>query len=589
MNQIRLGVLGLLALLIWSSATLVAQDAQTDDALKAQTFYYQGVLEARQERWSEALSLLRYSYRLDSTSVETAFELGRAELAMNNTDEGITYLRRAYEAEPNNRIYVENLMSALHGAGKSSEAVEVGEVWVKEHPEDEFIAMRLAHAYLASGEVDKSIAVYSDLQRSVGKNIQSFMRLAYTKARVYLLSSRVDSALAQYKQVVDTFPDDLEAKAQYASALVEHKRLEQVPPLIEQLRALGYERIPLTLLELAYYSSTHRTDSAVAMLKRLDTESLLPAGEQVDIWRSFISEQRGKTLLLPHTYNHHLDSLLARHPDDLPLALGYGSILRQQGLYPRAVEVLKPFVKTHPTNEELWEGVIGDAVSAEENDLASELSLEAIKYIKSNWRYYLFASIGFAEQPKRAMAIAEQGLRELPDTETMGRSILYGLLGDLYLEGGNQRKSFESYDKALELEPNNASVLNNYAYALVERELNLDKAEQMAGNAVRLQPKDANALDTFAWIYYKQGKYRMARLYLIEALGIAGKEASAVLYDHLGDVRMALEEIDAAHEAWTKARELYLKDGKADKAKAVDNKLKGKANLSTKPTKKKTK
>lgn len=584
-----LRTLRLLILLALSTLQTVAQESQEERVLKAQTYYYQGVLEAKQERWSEALSLLRYSYHLDSTSVETAFELGRAELAMNHISEGIAYLRLAYEADRGSRLYVENLMSALQSASRSSEAVEIGVAWVKAHPEDEFIAMRLAHSYLASGEVDKAVDVYSMLQKAQGKNIQSFMRFAYAKARVYLMSSRIDSALAQYREVVDAFPYDLEAKAQYASALIEHKRPEQVSSLLTELRRDGYEITPLTLLELAYYSTTQRPDSAVQVLKRIETEGLIPAGEQIEIWRSFLQEQRGKTLLLPHSYNHYIDSLLVRHPDDLALALGYGTILRQQGLYPRAIEVLRPFLTDNPTHEELWEGIIGDAVSAENNELASGLSRQAIRHIKTNWKYYLYACIGLMERPEEALAIAEQGIRELPQEEKWGRSVLYGVLGDIHLERGHQAKSFASYDKALELEPNNASVLNNYAYALVERGIDLDKAEQMAGNAVRLQPKDVNALDTFAWIYYKQGKYRMARLYQTEAMTLAGDDASAVLYDHLGDIRMALEEIDGAREAWIQAQELYLKDGKVDKAKAVGDKIKGKTKPMVKSPKKKDK
>lgn len=46
----------------------------------------------------------------------------------------------------------------------------------------------------------------------------------------------------------------------------------------------------------------------------------------------------------------------------------------------------------------------------------------------------------------------------------------------------NYERSDSSYEAALEIDPNNATVLNNYAYYLSERDDKLEKAERMSKN-----------------------------------------------------------------------------------------------------------
>lgn len=48
------------------------------------------------------------------------------------------------------------------------------------------------------------------------------------------------------------------------------------------------------------------------------------------------------------------------------------------------------------------------------------------------------------------------------------------------------------------LKDDNIGCLNNYAYYLSEKEIYLDKAEQMSFRAIKAEPKNATYLDTYA-------------------------------------------------------------------------------------------
>jgi len=75
------------------------------------------------------------------------------------------------------------------------------------------------------------------------------------------------------------------------------------------------------------------------------------------------------------------------------------------------------------------------------------------------------------------------------------------------------------YERILELDPMNISVLNNYAYHLATHKGDLQKAERMSAVTIREAPSNAVYLDTYGWILHMQGQDELARFYLQRALG----------------------------------------------------------------------
>jgi Tfp pilus assembly protein PilF len=113
------------------------------------------------------------------------------------------------------------------------------------------------------------------------------------------------------------------------------------------------------------------------------------------------------------------------------------------------------------------------------------------------------------------------------------------------------------YEEALKIDPRSHLVLNNYSYSLAERGLQLQRALEMAKDAVKAEPENASYLDTIGWVYYKLSKYRQAEEYITRA--VKTDKASPVVHEHLGDIYFQLGQKEKALEFWQKAFEL---DGK---------------------------
>jgi Flp pilus assembly protein TadD len=105
--------------------------------------------------------------------------------------------------------------------------------------------------------------------------------------------------------------------------------------------------------------------------------------------------------------------------------------------------------------------------------------------------------------------------------------------------------------KAIELEPNNPLVLNNIAYAMLERGERLEEALKLIQRAVEAAPGDPAYLDSLGFAYYKLGKYAEGEQPLLEAARQLPNVSD--IQEHLGDLYEGWGKIDHARSAFQRA------------------------------------
>ncbi len=131
---------------------------------------------------------------------------------------------------------------------------------------------------------------------------------------------------------------------------------------------------------------------------------------------------------------------------------------------------------------------------------------------------------------------------------------LLGTLGLIYDNKGEHVLSDSVYEAALKIDSSNALINNNYAYALSERGIHLERALKMVNLALNADPENSSYLDTKGWILFKLGKYKEAKEFIQKAIDAGGE--SAVMLEHLGDIVYKIGEQDYARKLWKKALKL---------------------------------
>jgi tetratricopeptide (TPR) repeat protein len=109
------------------------------------------------------------------------------------------------------------------------------------------------------------------------------------------------------------------------------------------------------------------------------------------------------------------------------------------------------------------------------------------------------------------------------------------------------------YSNAFKYYPDNALLLNNYAYHLAERGEKLKEALEMSKKSLDKEPDNSSYLDTYGWILYKLKDFKNAAKYIEMAIQ---KGKNATLLDHLGDIYLAMDEVVKALKAWDEALKL---------------------------------
>jgi len=116
-------------------------------------------------------------------------------------------------------------------------------------------------------------------------------------------------------------------------------------------------------------------------------------------------------------------------------------------------------------------------------------------------------------------------------------SAFYMLQGSIYERKNDLEKAKSSYDKVLQLKPDDPLASNNLAYILLETNVNPDLALRLAQTARRGLPELSNVADTLGWAFYQKGIYSSAISMFQEAIQLAAKHKepeSATYHYHLG-------------------------------------------------------
>ena len=151
------------------------------------------------------------------------------------------------------------------------------------------------------------------------------------------------------------------------------------------------------------------------------------------------------------------------------------------------------------------------------------------------------------------VALAEDDLSRATEEFHLAHSLqprsahLLGRIGLAYYVSGHWQQAIPWLRRAIRLDPDNPSLLNNLGYLYAEHGINLDESIRLLRRAVNLAPRDGMILDSLGWAYYQKGEWSQALPLLEEAADLAHDAEIhyhlAVLYRRLGRREEALEQL----------------------------------------------
>jgi tetratricopeptide (TPR) repeat protein len=112
-------------------------------------------------------------------------------------------------------------------------------------------------------------------------------------------------------------------------------------------------------------------------------------------------------------------------------------------------------------------------------------------------------------------------------------------LGSIYDYADMPEQAEKYYRQAVTLEPKNAEFINDLAYLLIDKDINVNEGVELIQKSHKIDPNNFDTIDKLGWGLYKQGKIEQALQYLEQAEDLAPKFEHDI-NKHLKTVRAAM-------------------------------------------------
>ncbi len=142
------------------------------------------------------------------------------------------------------------------------------------------------------------------------------------------------------------------------------------------------------------------------------------------------------------------------------------------------------------------------------------------------------------------------------------------LRGAAYESSGRIPEAEAELAAALQLQPNNPTVLNYLGYLWVDSGTRVAEGAAMIAKAHAAEPNDGNIQDSLGWAQFRQGQYDIAVDTLEQA--VAKEPANAEINDHLGD---AYWQVGRQREAGFQWNRVLTLEPDAERRAGIEKKL----------------
>lgn len=468
-------------------------------------------------------------------------------------------LMRAYESSDGDHLIGESLarLALLNGDLRTAETV-IGKL-LEANPDDRFLLVMLREAYKRARQADRAIEVTKKLVELSHEDPREVAELAL----LYTASGQAEQAKELLEEFVGHHPGEVITGAALLMIYLESEEYDKVEPLLAKLRQqklLDEERFNLAMIETDYLIRRKAYDRfAERILEEATKEGADPSYLETLIQEAYSMAQKSaadaelRRALLPTRLR--LVELFPETPQ-MPLSLSQdylllGDTIAAERVMEQMVEERTELATPYVYFAQRY-AAVEDTVQLRRYAIAGHEALPE----EGIFRLYLALlsinggdSIGFSRQLDEALTAVS------PDDP------FYPQLALLKADELASQEHFDEarpyYDAAVS-QPNPIAY-NNYAYFLSEksdRPEDLNRAEELARLAIKLEPDNGTYLDTYAWILYKKDSPRLALVYMRQAIDAMAEEEDVTLYLHLAEILTDLGEYDEAVRAWRKYLEL---------------------------------
>ncbi len=563
MRYIKSRILFLLLLLVAIPAISYASKKKTEKKIASEEisetnerkfsyYYHEAVRQREIENYDIAIELLTKCYHINNTEPALMYEFANIYMSIGNVDYAIFYLTSAVKLDNENIWYQVNLANLYLAIGDIKTATSVYEYALKKHPEKEDLSYNLIELYMKQQRYDNAIAILNKIEKKQGISEE----ISFEKYRIYSNLKEDKKAIKEIDVLMNKFPRDMKYRILRGNLYFENNDL----PRAYEFYTYALSQDPdngLGRLSMAeYYEKTEEQDKAIAEMDYVLRSKNIDIETKIGILDRYLNLLDGLDKWEKRTPGL-FETLLEIHPNVIEIHFYYAAYLMAMERDDDALKELETVLDIDPKSKQAFGSIIDIKIRQDKMEDVIDIANKAIAAFPEVPEWYLYQGIAYFQlkQLDKAIVAYQKGLALVPEGKESSKSEFYGQLGDSYFEKQDKDAAFDNYEKALQNNPMNRHVLNNYSYYLAEEKKDLQKAEIMIKECIKYDPSNSTTLDTYAWVLFRQGYFNLAKRYIEEAIKYGG-DSSDVIIEHYGDVLYKTGDIEKAVEMWKKSLEM---------------------------------
>ncbi len=552
--------LWLVVFLLAAPIALAGSDKQRiteQDRRKAEYLFLEAQNQKQHDRLDAYYDLLKAAYDIDSTNTSVSFYLGYCLLTMENmtqqrAERGLQLMRKHFDEAPGDFYETTFYSDACMMLGKPEEGLRAIKTLSDRNPNKLELQARLAHAQAQTGDFTGAIETFDSIEALHGKSMQITSR----KVSAYMAMNDTAGAINEMRALLTTAPENATYNITMSGLLVQLGRQDSALVYLDRAQQAEPDNGYTYLAKAQYYNLVGDSAAYEQQVRQALVNENLEVDDKMQVLVDFMRDRIAANDSTGRV-DQLMSVLLEQHPHEPKIHDLYSEYFIARKDYSHAAEQLGYVLDVEPTDAQMWRKLMIVNIMDENIPAAIAAGDKALEYNPDSLDLYRYIAPAYFQikQYDKSLQIYQRALELTDSADVDTRSDFIGGMGDVFFEMGDTLHAFELYEQALQLNPLNTGIMNNYAYFLALSERDLDKAERMAALAVKDQPQSSTYLDTYAWVYFKKKDYQMALLYIKSAIE-NDDSPSGDLLDHYGDILFMTGDHEAALEQWQKAIEL---------------------------------
>ncbi|MBO4369507.1 MAG: tetratricopeptide repeat protein [Desulfovibrio sp.] len=402
------------------------------------------LLLVHHKNFGEAETLLKSITKEERTPL-VELNLGKALAGMQRFEEAIPHLERAHQALPDLPDPSLELGRIYERLGQNANALKSYEHVLQTDFPAKNVLLKLISLSLQLKKPEKALKYLEDAPKDIP--FQLIVADMFIDAKHYLQAADI------LKPIADRPDAPLEVYLLLADLTFEHLRdLPQALTWLDTLPETYKKSSNVILLRAHLYARADKKEDAIACVRQ--GKDLFP--DETKFWdaEARILASAGKT----EEALRVMRDAVKKWPNDMDLLFLLGNILDESGDKQAALSLMEEIVAKQPENYQAL-NYVGYSLAEANHDLPRAVDLLEKAILLAPDKAYIIDSLAWAYYKIGRQNDALREIRRAVKTTSKIDAAIWEHYGDIAKHSGLHQEAHEAYEKALELQPENANEL----------------------------------------------------------------------------------------------------------------------------------